>query len=270
LSQIDYVLEIGARKNTFAANMFKQCRLIKQYYIKHPTYLLRVLYERVRPSRHRWFIVGDSHISSFRAAHRRGLFDAPTSFRMVEGATAVGLRNPNSLTNALAIFERSLLPPKKNVTPVIQLGEVDCGFVIWWRAKKYSEPIDMQLEQSIAAYREFVDKLLRAGYSRIVITGATMPTIQDGQDWGEIANARREVTASLQERTDLTRRYNAALSKLAAERDLPFVDIGDLVLDPATGLIAEKFRHPNKADHHLNPELVAPLWAGALNSLTRQ
>jgi hypothetical protein len=234
------------------------------------TYGFRIFLERAKPSDMRWFIVGDSHVDSFKAAHRRGLLDASACFKRVQGATAVGLRNPNSLTNALAVFEKCLLPRKRNVIPVVQLGEVDCGFVIWWRASKHNESGEAQLEHSIAAYGEFIEKLLRAGYPKIVVTGATVPTIQDGQDWGEVANARREVSASLQERTALTRRYNAALRRLALERDLPFIDIGDLVLDPATGVVADRFRHPDKTDHHLNPKLVGPLWADALNDLRRE
>lgn len=237
--------------------------------IRRLAYRLRVLRDRIIPSDHRWFVVGDSHIGAFRVAYGQGLLDAPASFCMVVGATAVGLRNPNSLTNALTIFEQRLLPPKKGVIPVIHLGEVDCGFVIWWRSKRYGEPVDEQLAQSIGAYADFVDKLLAAGYPGIVVTGASMPTIRDGQDFGEIANLRREVTASLLERTDLTLRYNSELAKLAKERNLPFIDISSAILDKDTGVISDNFRHPDEADHHLNPRLAGRLWANELNRVSR-
>jgi hypothetical protein len=214
-----------------------------------------------------WHIIGDSHVGSFQLAARRGLLTRPAIFTRVAGATAVGLRNPNSKTDALGVFRRALTPYNKNKIPVIHLGEVDCGFVIWYRAQKYGESIDTQFAQSVDALLAFVDDLRGMGYDRIVLTGATLPTILDGQDWGDVANARREVTSTLTERTDLTLRYNARLREGTIARGLPFLDLTDDVLDPRTGLVSEAFRHPDPTDHHLNPEKVGPLWANALNAL---
>lgn len=185
----------------------------------------------------------------------------------VAGATAVGLRNPNSKTDAIAIFREALLPVRPGSTPVIQLGEVDCGFVIWYRATKYAEPVEDQLEQAIAAYFEFVDLLRAAGYPSVLITGAVPPTIRDDQYWGDVANARREITASLAERTHLTLRYNGRLRDEAAKRALPYVDVMDSVLNAETGLLDDRWRHPDPTDHHLDPEQAGALWADRLNSL---
>lgn len=214
-----------------------------------------------------WHVIGDSHLGSFQLAARKGLFRRPPVFTRVAGATAVGLRNPNSKTDALGVFRRALTPHDPNKIPVIHLGEVDCGFVIWYRAQKYGESVDTQFAQSVDALLAFVDELRQLGYDRIVLTGATLPTILDGQAWGDVANARREVTATLKERTDLTLRYNARLREGAAARGLPFVDLTDDVLDPATGLVSKTFRHPDPRDHHLDPEKIGPLWADALNGL---
>lgn len=171
-------------------------------------------------------IVGDSHVEAFRQADDLNLLRCRCETTIVGGATAVGLRNPNSLTDALRIFRTALLPPRSGVTPAIHLGEVDCGFVIWYRAKAHSKSIDTQVEQSIAAYFAFVDELTRAGYPTVVITGASMPTIRDGENFSQVANLRREVTASLLERTSLTIDYNRLLAVEAEKRGLPFVDIG--------------------------------------------
>lgn len=214
-----------------------------------------------------WHFVGDSHVEGFSAAAERGLLARPALFTKVGGATAVGMRNPNSKTDALGAFRRALSPCNRHKTPVIQLGEVDCGFVIWYRAQKYGEDIDLQLAQSVDALFAFVDELLRMGYARVVLTGATLPTILDGQDWGEIAKARREVTAKLKDRTDLTLRYNARLRNGAAARGLPYIDLSHEVLDPRTGLVSQYFRHSDPRDHHLDPARIAPLWASALNAL---
>ncbi|SFI84314.1 hypothetical protein [Methylobacterium brachiatum] len=214
-----------------------------------------------------WLIFGDSHIWTFKYADEKGWIRQPCDFIEVMGATAVGLRNPNGQTNALEIFAQGLLPPREQFTPVMQLGEVDCGFVIWWRAMKLAESVDAQLETSINAHFGFVDRLLSEGYSTVVLTGAALPTIRDGQDWGEIANKRREVVTSLVERTQLTMRYNAMLRDGAARRGLPFIDISSEIIDRATGVISDAFRAEDPLDHHLNSERAGRLWATALNAL---
>ena len=96
--------------------------------------------------------VGDSHVAYFRHAAEGGLLGKRQfAFCEVGGATAVGMRNPNSLTNALTTFSEFLKGVEKTCTVVIQLGEVDCGFVIWYRAEKYRESIDKQFKESVSA-----------------------------------------------------------------------------------------------------------------------
>lgn len=214
-----------------------------------------------------WFVIGDSHIEAIIRAAEQGLLNRFALVKKVGGATAVGLRNPNSHTDALAKFRAVLLPARRDCIPIIQLGEVDCGFVIWYRAAKFGESVETQMDESLAAYFSFVDGLRREGYPTIVVTAPILPTIRDGQDWGEVANARREVTATLQQRTKLTLRYIEALRDGARLRDLPFVDLTPDLLDSSTGVVAEAYRHPNPTNHHLDPEKAAILWARHLNSL---
>lgn len=212
-------------------------------------------------STHDLLFLGDSHLEAFKHAADNGLIPNNCSFVSVGGATAIGLRNPNSATDALKTFRAKAIPALPNTIPIIHLGEVDCGFVIWWRAKKHGEAIESQMSASIAAYFEFVDLLLEAGYPSVLITGATVPTIRDGADFGEVANKRREVDATLLERTRLTLQYNRHLEKGARARRVPYVDIAGHVLDPRTGTILNEFRNTNPLDHHLAPEKAGPLWA---------
>ena len=147
---------------------------------------------------------------------------------------------------------------------VLHLGEVDCGYVIWYRADKYDEPVEQQMRNSIDAYFEFVDELRGLGFRRIIITGATLPTITDDDQVGEVVAKRSSITATQRERTDLTLRYNAALRHEAEARSLPYVDIDDDVLDPGTGVVDERMRNPNPKDHHMNGPVAAVHWARAL------
>jgi hypothetical protein len=215
----------------------------------------------------RWFVFGDSHIGTIGWASDNGLLKRPCEFLEVRGATAVGLRNPHSTTNALAVYAGRLLPTLPSVVPVMHVGEVDCGFVIWWRAERFGESINSQLAESVDAAMAFADRLRSGGYSNVVVTGASVPTILDAQDWGDVTNLRREVKATLRERTDLTVEYNRRLHVCATDRGMPFIDIAPIVIDPATSVVAEYYRNPNPVDHHLHPERGGMAWAKALNAL---
>jgi hypothetical protein len=229
-----------------------------------------LLLDRWLPSRGRPILafLGDSHVDYFSHAARRGYFGRRRyGACAIAGATAVGLRNPNGKTNAVAILTGYLTGLRPDAIVVVQMGEVDCGFVIWYRAEKYGDGIDRQMEESVAGYFSFVDHAIARGYRHVVVTGATLPTIADDQNWGEVANLRREVRATLAERTALTLRYNARLAEQASRRSLPFVDIAAELLDPQTGVVRREFLNPDPLNHHLDKERAALSWARALSPL---
>lgn len=206
--------------------------------------------------------LGDSHLRPVEAAIAANLF-SPFECRseQVGGATAVGLRHPTSKTQALVVFRERLSPFDPRVLPIFQLGEVDCGFVIWVRARRYGESVDDQLAASLEAYASFLRETRDRGYRDLIVTSATLPTIRDNQLDGEVALLRAEVKASHRERTDLTLEYNSRLAKICATEGLRFADLTSDLLDPETLLLHERFRHPDPKDHHLNPETAGPVWA---------
>lgn len=211
------------------------------------------------------YYLGDSHVRYFKKAAKVGLL-APYELTGVEvgGATAVGMRNPNSKTDAIGRFRKWISGKSREAVVLFHLGEVDCGYVIWYRADKYDEPVELQMKNSIDAYFEFIDELIGLGFRRIVITGATLPTITDDDQIGEVVVKRSAITATQKERTDLTREYNRALRAEAERRGLPYVDVDQDVLDPATGVVDDRMRNPNPEDHHMNGSLAAVFWAKRL------
>ncbi|BAW96820.1 hypothetical protein NIES970_17620 [[Synechococcus] sp. NIES-970] len=75
-------------------------------------------------------ILGDSHVAVFDRPKMRVNF--PWYFFnvvSVGGATASGLENPNSITQAFSIFKTNLENSKAKIV-IVLLGEVDTGFVI--------------------------------------------------------------------------------------------------------------------------------------------
>lgn len=211
------------------------------------------------------YYLGDSHVRYFRRAAQQGLL-APGELTGLEvgGATAVGMRNPNAKTNAIGRYREWIGDKPRDAVVVTHLGEVDCGFVIWYRAAKYDERVQAQARQSVEAYFEFVDELIDAGFQRIVITGATLPTISDEDLVGEVVEKRSSITATQRERTDLTLQYNRALAGEAQRRGLPFVDIANDVIDPTTGVVSRRLRNRNPEDHHMDVDIAAVHWARVL------
>jgi hypothetical protein len=167
--------------------------------------------------------LGDSHLDALKFAADLGLLlSEDNEFCIVPGATAVGLRNPNSLTDAINIFRETLKNKNKSSYVLTHLGEVDCGFVIWWRAQKYGDSIHKQFNESINAYRDFINEILSFGYEKICISAASLPTIRDGIDFGTIANKRSEIQVSIYDRTQLTLEYNNALKEFAVQSSVFF------------------------------------------------
>ncbi len=170
-------------------------------------------------------ILGDSHTPIFNHELFKEKFpDLFFNIHTVVGATASGLENPNSKTKAYPIFREAI---KKSTAKqvIVMLGEVDTGFVIWYRAQKYQESVASMMDKAIESYSRFLLEL--AMRFEVVCISTPLPTIQDGNDWGDIANARRDVTALLVERTALTLEFNRIMQLFCRQNNIRY-----LMLDP--------------------------------------
>lgn len=212
--------------------------------------------------------LGDSHADVFRLIEHRGtLKRTQFNYCLVRGASNMGLANPQSRTNAAEIFEtymQHIIKRKDYV--VFCLGEVDCGFVIWYRAAKYQLAVQHQFELSIKNYLGLLERAA-VHCQQVCVTSVPLPTIKDGQDWGEVASLRKEVTASLLDRTALTIEYNERLKEFCQQSDAYYIDLAEATLDPDSGLVKDECRNPNLLDHHLDPEKIAPIIEAQLRNL---
>ena len=92
----------------------------------------------------------------------------------------------------------------------------------------------------------------------VIVVSAALPTIQDGQDWGEVANQRKVVTASLRERTELTLEFNRRMAHTAAKRDCGFMSLDEHCVG-ANGTVDARLLNSNSLDHHYSPSAYARL-----------
>ncbi len=207
-------------------------------------------------------VLGDSHASIFHDPQLACRFQK-SFFHVfnIGGATASGLANPNSVTRAYQTF-RAALDDTTARQIIVMLGEVDTGFVIWYRAQKYNESVASVTDKAILTYTGFLLEI-QARPARVICVSTPLPTIRDGNDWGEIANARKEVNTTQAERTRLTLHFNQQVAAFCREHDITFIDLDPESLG-ADGTVKSELLNPDPNDHHYAPDayirmLVEPL-----------
>lgn len=214
--------------------------------------------------------LGDSHIQVFQYIRDRNLLpDYELNTMMIVGASAQGMVNWDSKTNALAEFTKALQVPTKDYSMIFtQLGEVDCGYSIWYRMQKHGTSREEELQRSVEHYLQFLLQLRSFGYRHICITGAVLPTIPDDVEWeGEVAKIRSEVTVSYRERTDITLQYNTLLQEKAKEHGFYYCDITADILDPESQLLDRHFANEDPKDHHLSNNATIDLWVSQIQAV---
>jgi len=184
----------------------------------------------------------------------------------VGGATVSGLNNPNSKTATSEIFRNKLKGTPHGTSVIVMLGEVDTGFVIWYRAEKHGEMVETMLEKAVRNYRALIEEI--ASNHKPIVISTPLPTITDDNDWGEVANLRREVSVSQRERTQLTLRFNAAIKAWCREKGIAYLDL-DTESIGEHGLVSGSLLHDNPRDHHYASKQYIRLMVPKLRQLLR-
>jgi hypothetical protein len=121
-------------------------------------------------------VLGDSHVKVFE--HWQFLLRLPQIYFnvvSVQGATASGLDNPNSKTQAYKVFTEAIEHKnKKRGAIIICLGEVDTGFIIWYRAQKYNQPVGEIFTQTIEKYISFLS-VVASQVEHLIVISAPCP-----------------------------------------------------------------------------------------------
>jgi hypothetical protein len=211
-------------------------------------------------------VIGDSHASIFNNKKlRRSLWPLKISVCWVGGATVSGLENPNSKTQALPLFTESYQKSQPDYV-VVLIGEVDTGFVIWWRAEKYNKPIKEMLDKSVENYAKLLQQF--KGHDKTIAISTPLPTIKDDQNWGDVANARSEVKASQFDRTKLTLEFNQMVEQVCLKENCDFVSLDKYSLGD-NGLVISSLLNNNPSDHHYDQNQHAALIIKELTSLLK-
>lgn len=192
-------------------------------------------------------VLGDSHALifndyKFRLALPQWFFNVIS----VGGATISGLENPTSKTQAYPKFIEGVANSKAKAA-ILLLGEVDTGYVIWYRAEKHHESVDTMLAQTIKNYQSFLLEIAKS--KRVICISSPLPTIKDGSPLGEVAKARMCVTATQKERTDLTIKFNSSIKQFCNENGITYMDLDAISLGD-NGIVCDGLLNSNSFDHH--------------------
>lgn len=208
-------------------------------------------------------VLGDSHSLVFKHYHEdKYLFNVG----VVHGATARGAINPNTKTNSLAIY-KEMLEKEKSDKIAIMLGEVDCGYLIWYKNKFDGLSVESQLEESLFKLSEFIKLHVKKYYQSedIILIASPPPTIEDNTDKKFLAGARSSVDTPLEKRMKLTLEYNKRLKAIATREGYKYIDIMDKVTENFK--VKPIYRSNNPHDHHLNSENTIDLWIEQLDDV---
>jgi hypothetical protein len=204
-------------------------------------------------------VLGDSHSQVFNLCSTNEIkFDV----QIVPGATAQGCVNPNSMTNSLEIYKSHIMKTNKYDKIMIMLGEVDCGYLIWVRCKRYNISIESQIDLCIKNINTFInDVLLSNDYinEQIVLCGVHLPTIKDNTNHKYLCGARKEVDVGQYERTLKTLEYNSYLKKMAEVNGYKYIDITKYIIQQ-NGLVNDYYLSSNVGDHHLDDTKISDFW----------
>lgn len=195
-------------------------------------------------------VVGDSHTKVFK--HKKLKKITPNidwELVSVEGATLTGLENPNSKTQAMPVFKWAL-KEKKTDAILFQLGEVDLGFVIWYKHQKNEIDIEEAFLKALSNYKELLIYAQNIN-PNIIVLSTCLPTIKDEDTIGVISNARREVVATQIERTDLSIKFNLLLEEWCLCNQIEYINLDNDILDD-NGIVNDNYLNIDKTDHHYN------------------
>jgi len=210
--------------------------------------------------------VGDSHAAIFSTNQFLANNKDMTVFSVVvPGATASGLDNPNSVTKAYVNFSSSVKAAPAGAYIVIQLGEVDTGYVIWWRSLKLGSCVQDMLGLAVKNYCKLISEI-SVGY-RPVIISAPLPTISDALPVGEVAKKRGDISVSQRDRTDLTIVFNRKIEEFCLQKNIVFVNLDDTCLDQVTGVVRDEFIGADVLDHHYDSNAYSKILSHALKDV---
>lgn len=212
--------------------------------------------------------LGDSHVRVFE--HWSFLWWMPgTRFEVVHvpGASALGVNNPGSVTQAHRIFREALQATAADLV-VVHLGEVDTAYTIWKYAERRGRNPRRLVRLAVERYWDFILEV--RALRPVAVLSACLPTLADqALPADPVAGIRSAVRASQRERTALALEFNRQLAERCRAQGIPFLDTSRVALGE-DGLVRPEWVNPGRYDHHYARAPFARWLAVELRALRQQ
>ncbi|MEZ8358959.1 hypothetical protein AB6C40_01550 [Vibrio splendidus] len=211
-------------------------------------------------------VLGDSHVLVFENSHITERYkDFFFNICSVGGATLSGLDNPNSKTKAMPTFSSEIKINKPKFI-IINLGEVDMGFVIWYRNQYNNISIQEALDKAVKNYIRLI--LNAKNKADVICISAPLPTIKDDQDWGEVANLRGSISATQRERTELTKEFNSLIDQFCSKNAVRYINL-DCRSSDYDGLVSKSLLNDDELNHHYDNNKYSKILISYLDKILR-
>lgn len=196
--------------------------------------------------------VGDSHSEIFSYSKLNLEFHSTIFFSYaVNGATATGIRNPVSKTNARnkILFYLKMIPRSVNI--FTSFGEVDCGFLFWYKNQKYKLKLETQVEKAFGNYVKFINYVKKIGFNSIGIYNIPLPTLDYYNPVTYKWSLRKLVKVNIENRANVTSNFNKKLKLLCKDNGYKFIDTNKTIFNRNKRRVYEKYINKDMNDHHI-------------------
>jgi hypothetical protein len=193
------------------------------------------------------FVLGDSHSRIFNS----DLLKKKTPLinwkvHAVQGATLSGLSNPSSKTGAIQVFN-DLIKKSSGRLMVFQLGEVDTGYVIWYRAERDGVDSSAAAAKALTNYKNLL--LAARAHNDVIVVSAPLPTLEDGNQKGAVQRIRASLQCSKKQRTELTCWFNKEMENWCNAHQISYINLDSYSVGE-DGCVSASLVHENQANHH--------------------
>lgn len=212
--------------------------------------------------------LGDSHSAVLNYIRQQNLVSKATFVCYpMPGATVSGIRNSSSKTGAISKIRKVLKNAGRWNSIIVLLGEIDCGYTIWYKVEQKGIPLADAFNTVIARYQDFLNELKDLKFKKILVISAPLPPIPDHHTLGETAQIRSIIQASRHEKTQLTINFNQVMENWCQENQILYINTTQDLLDPNTLILKDEYDNHNPYDHHLSIRAYSNLLVSKLQPL---
>jgi hypothetical protein len=146
---------------------------------------------------------------------------------------------------------------------IINLGEVDFGFVIFYRHEKNKIPIEQSIKKTINYYFNFINKISKN--KDVLCISCPLPFMQNNDFRETDYNLRSKIKANLNTRIKLSVLFNKEMQRKCNEIGVNYLNLDSEILNKDGYVKKELIK--KKKDHHYNYDVYSGIIKNRLKEI---